>query len=96
MLMTGTPARRQSSPAGCVQVSPSVTVKPPPLPVGVSALWAWLVAAVRTSDQEMLASCGLDAFMFVKVFTYGVQLFTPVAILSIAVLRESLFTTILP
>lgn len=27
----------------------------------------------------MLQSCGLDAFMHVKMLTYGVQLFTPIA-----------------
>eukprot|EP00798_Chlamydomonas_sp_ICE-L_P013782 gene13782-19690_t len=56
-------------------VSPSVSCKPPPLPKGSNALWAWLWATVKTTDEELLASAGLDALMMVKSMTMRVQLF---------------------
>ncbi|GFH06353.1 uncharacterized protein HaLaN_00969, partial [Haematococcus lacustris] len=49
-------------------VSPYVSLRPPPLPTGVSALWAWLVAAAGTSDAELLESCGLDAMMLAHLW----------------------------
>ncbi|KAL6750428.1 late exocytosis, associated with Golgi transport-domain-containing protein [Haematococcus lacustris] len=69
-------------------VSPYVSLRPPPLPTGVSALWAWLVAAAATSDAELLESCGLDAMMLVKMHTFGIQLVAPIAVLGLAI-RES-------
>ena len=53
------------------QVSPTVSCKPPMLPVGVNAMWAWFWATLTVSDSELLASCGLDALMFVKMYTLG-------------------------
>jgi hypothetical protein len=44
-----------------------VSIRPPALPQGAAALWGWAAAAITTSDQDLLLSCGLDAFMFVKV-----------------------------
>jgi len=41
------------------------------LPVGMSAIWAWFWATLTVSDSELLASCGLDALMFVKMNTLG-------------------------
>ena len=45
------------------QVSPSVSQKPPLLPEGVNALWAWLWAALTISDNALLNSAGLDAWV---------------------------------
>ena len=45
------------------QVSPSVSQKPPVLPEGVNALWAWLWAALTISDNALLNSAGLDAWV---------------------------------
>ncbi|KAF5828952.1 late exocytosis, associated with Golgi transport-domain-containing protein [Dunaliella salina] len=73
-------------------VSPSVSVKPPPLPGGVSSLWAWLVATVTTSDQDLLDSVGLDSLMLVKLYTFGIQLFSPIMILGIAILLPVHYT----
>ena len=52
-------------------LSPAVSCKPPALPVGMNALWAWFVATLTVSDTDLLASCGLDGLMFVKMFTLG-------------------------
>ena len=49
-----------------MQVSPSVSQKPPALPEGVNSLWAWLVATFSVSDLDLLNSCGLDALMMVS------------------------------
>ena len=54
-----------------MQVSPAVSCKPPLLPVGRNALWAWFSATLTVSDSDLLASCGLDALMFVKMYTLG-------------------------
>ncbi len=46
------------------QYSPSVTHRPRELPTGgLAALWGWVGAALATTDEEMLASCGLDALV---------------------------------
>ena len=54
-----------------MQVSPAVSCKPPLLPLGRHALWSWLWATLTVSDSDLLASCGLDALMFVKMYTLG-------------------------
>ena len=52
-------------------VSPAVSCKPPVLPVGMNAIWAWFWATLTVSDMDLLASCGLDALMFIKMWTLG-------------------------
>ena len=49
--------------ATCMQVSPSVSQKPPVLPQGINALWAWLWATLSVSDSALLNSAGLDAWV---------------------------------
>ena len=68
------------------QVSPSVSQKPPLLPEGVNALWAWLWATFAVSDAELLQTAGLDALMMVKMQTLGVQLLLPIALVGGVVL----------
>jgi hypothetical protein len=46
-----------------------VSWRPPALPRGVSSLWAWLLATLLVSDQELLQTAGLDALMMVKMLT---------------------------
>lgn len=46
------------------QLSKLVTRKPRPLPTkGIARFFWWLVEVVRTSDSELLRSCGLDALV---------------------------------
>ncbi|KAL6745977.1 late exocytosis, associated with Golgi transport-domain-containing protein [Haematococcus lacustris] len=65
-------------------VSPSVTHKPPPLPTGgLRSIIGWVACTYRTSDLELLKSCGLDALMMVKVSALGVQLFLPATLIGL-------------
>lgn len=47
----------------------------------------WLFATLTTSDQDLLQSCGLDALMIVKMYTFGVQLFAPIAFLALVICK---------
>ena len=68
-------------------MSPSVTIKPRPLPTrGWRSLWQWLVNAITTPDSEILKSSGMDAIVMIKGLAIGVQLFTPLAIVGCVLL----------
>lgn len=45
----------------------------------------WLINAIFTTDQEILRSSGMDAFVMTKALAIGIQLFLPIAVLGVAV-----------
>ncbi|GMH42492.1 hypothetical protein BSKO_10411 [Bryopsis sp. KO-2023] len=68
-------------------VLPQVTVKPPRLPsTGWKQYSAWIYRTVLTTDQDLLASAGMDSLMLVKTMGFGVQLFFPLSVVSLCVL----------
>lgn len=70
-----------SNPAKPPQVLKYVTIRPPPLPVGVfGRLFGWIVPVLTTSDVWLLHSAGLDALVLQKTQALCLQIFLPVAI----------------
>ncbi|GAX72909.1 hypothetical protein CEUSTIGMA_g364.t1 [Chlamydomonas eustigma] len=67
-------------------VSPSVACKPPAIPNGAAKFWAWFLVALTVSDADLLETAGLDALIFIKMWTLGIQVMLPMAILGCCVL----------
>ena len=69
------------------KLSPSVAIKPP---VARRSGWRdyvyWAWATATLSEKELLATAGMDALMFERLIVFGLQLFAPIAVLSMAVL----------
>lgn len=64
-----------------------VTSKPPPIRSrGFHRFWSWLSPVFKVSDQELLASSGLDALMAVRILSFGVLLLLPITIGAMAIL----------
>lgn len=73
---------------------PCVSRKPPQLKLhGHERLWGWLLPVFKVSDEELVRSAGLDALIAVRIISFGVMLFLPMTILSLAVLLPINYTS---
>ncbi|PSC69350.1 ERD4-related membrane [Micractinium conductrix] len=73
---------------------PNVSRKPPQLRLhGHQRLWGWLLPVFKVSDEELVRSAGLDALIGVRIISFGVMLFLPMTIGSLAVLLPVNFTS---
>jgi hypothetical protein len=57
---------------------------PPPAPI--TGVLGWVASTWRPSEQELMATAGLDATMYVKCFALGVQMFAAMAVIGLLVL----------
>ena len=70
----------------CMQLTESVTIHPPKLPKkGLFSYWAWAYYTLTIPDSDLLMSCGLDALVLTRLPLIGVQIFLPIAVLSLSI-----------
>ena len=55
--------------------------RPPP-----DSLWRWLIPILRTSTNDFIGKCGLDAYFFLRYLRMLLKIFVPAAILIILIL----------
>jgi Late exocytosis, associated with Golgi transport len=66
---------------------PQVSRKPPEMRTdGHHRFWSWLVPVFAVSDDDLLASAGLDALVAMRIISFGMMLFLPVTIVVTAIL----------
>lgn len=69
-----------------MQVTESVTIHPPKLPkTGWYAYFAWAYYTFNIPDSDLVMSCGLDALVITRLPLIGVQIFLPIAVLSLSI-----------
>lgn len=72
---------------------PGVSPRPPTMKLsGHHRIWSWLVPVFKINNEEFLRMSGFDAFVAVKIITYGVTLLIPMTILGVGVLLPVNYT----
>jgi hypothetical protein len=72
---------------------PQVSRKPPEMRTdGHHRFWSWLVPVFAVSDDDLLASAGLDELVAMRIISFGMMLFLPVTIVVTAILLPINYT----